>query len=105
LQSRNHSIVLENLALAQEFFHSKPNWFQWLESNCDSTAFPKLLAPFKVSEMCDKAMEQVNLMIVSDRVFGYNNNHFRLGLGRKDFAQSMALFVDFMEKFVTEKQS
>ena len=44
-------------------------------------------------------------MIVSDRVFGYNNNHFRLGLGRKDFAQSMALFVDFMEKFVTEKQS
>ena len=105
LQSRNHSIILENLALASEFFNSKPNWFQWIEPNGGSTAFPKLLAPFKVSEMCDKAMEQVNLMIVSDRVFGYNNNHFRLGLGRKDFAQSMALFVDFMEKFVTEKQS
>lgn len=105
LISRSHKIILENLDLARGFFESKPEWFQWIEPNGGSTAFPKLMAPFKVVDLCNRAMEDARVMIVSDRPFGINQNRFRLGLGKRDFGQALASFMDFMEKYTAQKLS
>lgn len=103
LIARSHKIILENLDLAQGFFASKPEWFQWTEPNGGSTAFPKLLSPFKVSELCDKAMEDAQILIVPDRAFGISQNRFRLGFGKRDFGHALADFMDFMEKYTAQK--
>ena len=103
LLARSHKIILENLGLAEGFFTSKPEWFQWVEPNGGSTAFPKLNSQFKIGELCDRAMEEQGIMIIPDRIFGITQNRFRLGFGRKNFGQALARFSDFMEKFAACK--
>ena len=103
LIARSHKIILENLDLARGLFESKPEWFQWVEPNGGSTAFPKLMAPFKVGDLCDRAMEDAQILIVPDRPFGINQNRFRLGFGKRDFGQALAHFMDFMEKYTAQK--
>lgn len=103
LVARSHKIILENLDLARGFFESKPEWFQWIEPNGGSTAFPKLMSPFKVGELSDRAMQDAQIMLVPDRPFGINQNRFRLGFGKRDFGQALASFTDFMEKYAVQK--
>jgi len=95
---RNHKIVLENLKIAEAFFKKYKKMFQWIQPNGGSTAFPKLLEPYDVMEMTERAMNEKDLMILPDRVFDLNNNHFRVGLGRKDFSKALAVFKDLVEE-------
>lgn len=103
LIDRNHRIILENLDLAEGLFTSKPEWFEWIQPNGGSCAFPKLMAPYKVSEMCDRAMEDSRIMVIPDRAFGISQNRFRVGFGKKDFSHALASFMDFMETFTAKK--
>lgn len=103
LLARSHKIILENLGLAEGFFTSKPEWFQWTSPSGGSTALPRLNGRFKVGELCDRAMEEDGIMIIPDRIFGITQNRFRVGLGRKDFGQALAKFGDFMDRFAAEK--
>ncbi len=103
LLSRTHSIILENLGLAEGYFTSKTDWFQWIAPNGGSTAFPQLNTAFKVGELCDKAMDEDGIMIIPDRIFNMNQNRFRVGFGRKSFSHALAMFSDFMERFAARQ--
>lgn len=96
LLRRNHEIILKNLALAESFFKKHKKILRWIQPNGGSTAFPKLLPPHDVSKMCDRAMKEKDLLIVDGHVFGMEDNHFRVGLGRKDFARSLELFEEII---------
>jgi len=98
LLQRNHKIVLENLSMAEAFFKRHNNLFSWVQPNGGSTAFPKLMPPFDVTEMCEKAMNEKELLIIGERAYGLNTNHFRVGLGRRDFSQSLAVFSDLVDQ-------
>ncbi len=100
LLQRNHKIVLDNLAIAESFFKKHKKIFKWIQPNGGSTAFPKLLPPFDVTEMCEKAMTEKELLIVGERAYGIDTNHFRIGLGRLDFAKTLSVF----EELVTEME-
>ena len=103
LMERSHEIIMENLGLAEGYFSSKPQWFEWTPPNGGSTAFPRLREPYKINDLCTKAMDEEQILIVRDRSFGVNENRFRLGFGKADFSHALAGFSDFMERFVKEK--
>lgn len=98
LLKRNHKIVLENLSIAEAFFKKHKKLLQWIQPNGGSTAFPKLMQPFDVTEMCEKAMNEKELLIIGERAFGLDMNHFRVGLGRRDFAESLEVFSELVEQ-------
>ncbi|MDR0615537.1 MAG: aminotransferase class I/II-fold pyridoxal phosphate-dependent enzyme [Synergistaceae bacterium] len=102
LADRNRRIILENIELAEGFFNSKPEWFNWSAPNGGSTAFPELKYPYKVSELCDKAISEASILIIPDRIFSINQNRFRIGFGRKDFGQALAMFSGFMDSFTAQ---
>jgi aspartate/methionine/tyrosine aminotransferase len=104
LAARNRRIILENVGLAEGFFNSKPEWFRWSAPSGGSTAFPKLRSPYKVSDLCDRAASEAKILVIPDRIFYINQNRFRIGFGRKDFGQVLAMFSDFMEKFADAKR-
>jgi aspartate/methionine/tyrosine aminotransferase len=99
LASRNRKIILENVGLAEGFFKSRPEWFNWVVPNGGSTAFPELRYPYKVSDLCDRAAAEASILIISDRIFSVNQNRFRIGFGRRNFGQALAMFSDFMDKY------
>lgn len=87
---RNRSIVRANLSLARDFFAKKGNMFQWLEPLGGSTAFPRLFGE-RVEDFCERAVRDHGLMIVPDSVFDVDWNHFRVGMGRKNFPEALAI--------------
>lgn len=99
LLKRNHEIVLKNLVKAEKFFKKHKKIFQWVQPDGGATAFPKLLPPHNVMDMCDQAMSEKDLLIVGDRNFDLNNNHFRLGLGRLDFTDALKLFEELTARY------
>lgn len=106
LLQRNHKIVLKNLAIAENFFQKKHRkHFQWIQPNGGSTAFPKLLPPLEVAEMCERAISEKGLLIIGDRVFDLNGNHFRVGLGRNNFTESLALFEEVLGELLAERKA
>ena len=98
LLKRNHDIVLENLAIAESFFRKHRDLFQWIQPNGGATAFPRLLPPYDVTEMCERAMAEKQLLIIGERAFGLDTNHFRVGLGRLDFKEALAVFAELADE-------
>lgn len=98
LLQRNHKIVLDNLGLAEKFFKKHKNILHWIQPNGGSTAFPQLMKPFDVTEMCEKAMNEKELLIIGERAFGVITNNFRIGLGRHDFKEALDVFSEVIEE-------
>ena len=84
--------------MAEAFFRKNNDLFQWVQPNGGATAFPRLMPPYGVTEMCERAMEEKELLIIGERAYGLNTNHFRVGLGRLDFAQALAVFSDIVDE-------
>lgn len=86
---RNLAIIQKNLVLAADFFGKYPDTFQWFSPKAGSTAFPRLTADIPVNYFCEDVVMKKNLMILPGTVFDYPGNHFRVGLGRKDFPMAL----------------
>jgi aspartate/methionine/tyrosine aminotransferase len=99
LADRNRKIILENVGLAEGFFNSRPEWFNWILPNGGSTSFPELKHPYRVGDLCDRAASEASILVIPDRIFSINQNRFRIGFGRRNFGQALAMFSDFMDAY------
>jgi aspartate/methionine/tyrosine aminotransferase len=86
---RNLGIIRENLRIAGEFFAAHSKQFVWLKPQAGSVAFPQWTGGSSVEQFCETAVEQQSVMIVPGGIFDFPGNHFRLGLGRLNFAQAL----------------
>ena len=47
-------------------------------------------------------MAEKQLLIIGERAFGLDTNHFRVGLGRLDFKEALAVFAELAEEVQNE---
>jgi aspartate/methionine/tyrosine aminotransferase len=86
---RNLEIVGANLTAAGRFFTSHPDKFNWFLPDAGSVAFPEWKGAGSVEQFCQAALDQQGVMIVPGSLFGFPGNHFRIGLGRKNFPEAL----------------
>jgi aspartate/methionine/tyrosine aminotransferase len=63
-----------------------------------SIAFPRLKTGQSVEDFCEDVLKQKDVMIVPGSMFDFPGNHFRLGLGRKNFPEAMGLLGDYLRQ-------
>lgn len=97
LAGRCRAIVIENLDRARKFFLDRSDRFEWFEPRGGSTAFPRLLGNQSVKDFCENAVKERSLMILPDFVFDVDWNHFRIGMGRKNFPEALEVLGEFLE--------
>jgi aspartate/methionine/tyrosine aminotransferase len=96
LQAREHlvqrslDIIRPNLALAEAFCARHPALFRWLPPQAGSVAFPQWTGPGPVDQFCQDMVERQGVMIVPGSQFDHPGQHFRVGLGRRSFAEALA---------------
>ncbi len=95
--ARNLGIIRQNLALAEQFFAEQGNRFVWIKPQAGSIAFPRWTDSAPVEQFCQEVLEQQNVMIVPGSIFDYPGNHFRLGLGRQNFAEALQRVSDYLK--------
>lgn len=86
---RNLDIIQKNLSLVKNFFEKHTEHFAWLPPQAGSVAFPSYRGPGSVVDFCQNALEQCGVMIVPGSIFDYPGEHFRIGLGRRNFGQAL----------------
>ncbi len=86
---RNLEIIRTNLGLAETFFERHAGLFRWLPPAAGSVAFPAWRGAGTVEQFCTRMVERQGVMLVPGSLFDFPGQHFRLGLGRRNFPEAL----------------
>jgi aspartate/methionine/tyrosine aminotransferase len=81
--------VRQNIRAAGEFFGRHPSRFSWVPPRAGTVCLPRLQPQSwgltGAEEFCERVLHDAGVLLLPSTVYGYGNDHFRLGLGREDF--------------------
>ncbi len=98
----NRARVARNTRTAADFFARHAGMFRWAPPQGGTVCFPRLLgggtAPgvAGAEAFCAAVLEATGALLLPSTVYGYGDSHFRLGLGRDDFAAGLAALDEFL---------
>ncbi len=94
--ARNKKIIEENLQIAEEFFSKYPNTFKFNRPMAGPVAFLKILIDTPISEFCNDLIEEKGVLLLPANIFEWNEQYFRIGLGRKNFTEALGKFEEYL---------
>ena len=97
LIDRNLGIIKDNLAVVDKLFASYPSLFSWVRPQAGSMGFPKLLKG-DIEDFCDDLVKKAGVLLLPGTMYEESNNHFRLGLGRKNLPQAVERLEEYLIK-------
>jgi len=97
----NLRLIRENKEIARDYFRKHSELFTWIDPAGSSVAFPRLDEKIPVSAFCRKLVETKSALLMPAEMFGYDGNHFRIGLGKRSFREALGQ----LEAFVSENYS
>lgn len=96
LVERNISIIKSNLSVIDDLFARYASLFSWVRPQAGSMAFPRYLRG-NVEKFCDELVKKAGVLLLPGTVYDDSNNHFRLGLGRKNLPQAVERLQQFLQ--------
>ncbi len=102
LAERNLKIIKNNLVVVDNLFARHADLFAWARPQAGSMGFPKLLQG-NVEEFCDDLVRKAGVMLLPGTMYDDSNNHFRIGLGRKNLPQAVQRLEEYLLKIVNRK--
>jgi aspartate/methionine/tyrosine aminotransferase len=91
--ARSRQIVGANLAVLDEFFARRADAFTWVRPSGGSTGFPRLVpdgpAGASADRLAERLVEATGVLLLPSSTFGFDDAHFRIGLGRTDLRQAI----------------
>jgi len=94
--ARSRGIVAANLERLDEFFGDWPDRFTWVRPRGGSIGFPRLTVPgVRIDDWAAGLVEAEGVLLVPGSVFGHPGNHFRIGFGRTDLPEALALLEGY----------
>jgi aspartate/methionine/tyrosine aminotransferase len=97
LVERNLGIIKDNLAVMDNFFSYHADLFSWVRPQAGSMAFPHYLSG-NVEKFCDELVKEAGVLLLPGSIYNDSNNHFRLGLGRKNLPQAVERLAEHLSK-------
>ncbi len=95
LASRNLEIIKHNLTIVDGLFTKHASLFNWHRPKAGSMGFPKLLQG-DVESFCDDLVKKTGVLLLPGTMYDETENHFRLGLGRKNLPQAVARLEEYL---------
>lgn len=69
------------------------------ETNAGSTAFVKINLKEPALDYSEKLVSATGIMLVPAEMFEYGNRHFRIGFGRSNMEEALAVWEDYISKY------
>ncbi len=95
LVERNVGIIQHNLETVREFLRRHADLFSWVPPRAGSMAFPRYLGG-SVDAFCDKLVREAGVLLLPGSMYDEHENHFRLGLGRKNLPEAVQRLEEFL---------
>jgi aspartate/methionine/tyrosine aminotransferase len=94
--ARSSNIIRNNLDYAQSVFDDFPDIIHWNEPSGGSVAFPCFREGISSSAAAETLIKEHDLLMLPGSLFSYDDRYFRLGLGRKEFSDSLFVFKKYI---------
>jgi aspartate/methionine/tyrosine aminotransferase len=94
--ARSRRIVQANLVRLDVFFADHADRFSWVRPRGGSIGFPRLLDAEPVDAFAARLVEAEGVLLLPGSQFGFEGNHFRIGLGREDLPEALAGLERFL---------
>lgn len=98
LIERNNQIVHDNLQLLDLFMTKNKDLFSWVRPQGGCVGFVHYHGPDSVEDFCQRVRENVGVLLMPASIYDYPPTHFRIGFGRKNMPESLAVFEEFLKK-------
>ena len=96
LVEENQRRLGTNMALARDFCLRHGDLFEWLPPGGSSVAFPRWKGETSIAEIADRLISETGVMLLPGTVFDEGGQHLRLGLGRNNFPEALAVFEKWL---------
>jgi aspartate/methionine/tyrosine aminotransferase len=94
--ARSRAIVAANLERLDGFFDDWADRFAWVRPRGGSIGFPRLTVPgVRIDDWAASLVESEGVLLLPGSRFGSPGNHFRIGLGRTDLPEALALLETY----------
>ncbi len=94
---RSRNIIKSNIDYAAGVFEQLDDILKWNEPMGSSVAFPCFKKNISAFEISEELIKNEDLLMLPGRLFDYDDSYFRLGLGRKNFKDSLYVFKKYLE--------
>ncbi len=91
IANRNRRIILKNLATLDDFFARHTDLFDWHRPKGGSTAFPRIKVESSEA-FCKALVEKTGILLLPSPLFDYDDQHVRVGFGRKNLPEAVEQF-------------
>lgn len=98
LLKRNIAIIQANLQYAQPFFTRHSDIFANIPPAAGPIAFHCLKLPKPITDFCEDLIRQKGVLLLPGNVYEFNGNYFRMGYGRKNFAECLMKLDDYLKE-------
>ena len=95
--ARHLTRIHRNLALLDSFFEEYQDLFAWQKPKAGTICFPRLLSNKNALDFCQKVVKEANIMLLPSTVYGFGNQHFRLGFGRENFPEALEKLKEYLK--------
>ena len=93
---RNLEIIRSNLQLLESFFDRYPDRFRWIKPKAGPLAFPEVLFTDDAESFCLDLVKKKGVLLAPGNIFNYDNNHVRIGFGRKNMPEALARLEEYL---------
>jgi aspartate/methionine/tyrosine aminotransferase len=93
--ARNRTLIASNLERLDRFFADWAHAFTWVRPRAGSVGFPRILSGIPADAFCEELVESEGVLLLPGSVFEITGEHFRIGLGRADLPEAVALLERF----------
>ena len=98
---RNRALVNGNAAKLGAFFNDFPDRFEWRRPDGGCIAFPRYLGPGDTDQFCQDLVKNAGVLLLPPKVYRSDlleapRDRFRVGFGRKNIAEALAAFRDYL---------
>jgi aspartate/methionine/tyrosine aminotransferase len=89
--------IRRNLSMLDDFFSRHTDLFEWIRPRAGTIAFPRLKVPEGAFAFCQRLVKEAGIMLLPSSVYDYDDHHVRLGFGRENLPEGIAVLEDFIE--------
>jgi len=94
---RHVTRIKKNLSLLDDFFERQKLLLSWVRPKAGTIGFPQILFEEDALSFCQRVINEAGVMLLPSTVYDYGTKHFRLGFGRENMPEVLAMF----EKYLT----
>lgn len=88
--------VARHLPYLDSFFLRHRNLLEWVRPQAGLVAFPHLAGEASVETFCQQVLEDIGVLLLPGTVFSRPTRHFRIGFGRNETLEALALLDDYL---------